>query len=505
MDERDLRKIPETSYLTAENAARYRAVLHFCYQRHEHMQAYVYPEEILQYLKASEFFASYTAEQLDQDLSQLVAWGNLTQHQETTRARSIADFKRKKYRYQCTPYTVEIERMVERLRGLGDSFGGSLESTQFDRLLAQMETFLEQGEKLSDEDLHQTWEDLLHYFRTLVENASDYLAHLRSAKVEERMQTSAFLTYKDMFTKYLRSFVLGLQKMALRATELLERAQQQDGLLGGLFHRLAKRQEFLHILDGPQEKERFAQDIRANWDTLRVWFLGTSYRQSELRVLEEETIETIRRLTRFAQRIAEKQQMQRSRKQDYLYLAERFLECGGKREADELASVVFGAAGVRHFLTAEGAEHEDIHRHIEEEPPATIALSRRVRGGAGRRHRSVIHERSEEKTQALRAYREKQQEMQERLESLIVDGSIDFAHLPTITAPLRRHLLVWVDRCLAKEDRSVALASGRRMHLVWDPRSSERVCVHAEDGDFWMPAMRLVVEGAQSGGEAGDE
>ncbi|WP_303840293.1 DUF2397 family protein [Selenomonas ruminantium] len=25
----------------------------------------------------------------------------------------MADFKKKRYRYQCTPYTVEIERMVE--------------------------------------------------------------------------------------------------------------------------------------------------------------------------------------------------------------------------------------------------------------------------------------------------------------------------------------------------------------------------------------------------------
>ena len=63
------------------------------------------------------FFAAYTEEQLSQDLAQLESWGNLTAQQEATRARNIAEFKRKKFRYQCTPYTVEIERMVERLRG----------------------------------------------------------------------------------------------------------------------------------------------------------------------------------------------------------------------------------------------------------------------------------------------------------------------------------------------------------------------------------------------------
>ena len=70
------------------------------------------------------------------------SWGNLTAQQEVTRARNIAEFKRKKFRYQCTPYTVEIERMVERLGGLGDSFGGSLETTQFDRLPSHLSSLL---------------------------------------------------------------------------------------------------------------------------------------------------------------------------------------------------------------------------------------------------------------------------------------------------------------------------------------------------------------------------
>ncbi len=168
MEEQDLRRIPETAYLNAENAARYRAILHFCYRRHEHMQTFVYPEEIFRELAQTSFFAAYTEEQLAQDLAQLEAWGNLTAQQEVARADNIAEFKRKRFRYQCTPYTVEIERMVERLRGLGDSFGGSLETTQFDRLLSHLSSLLLEAGAQSDAQLLQTWEDLLHYFRTLV-------------------------------------------------------------------------------------------------------------------------------------------------------------------------------------------------------------------------------------------------------------------------------------------------------------------------------------------------
>lgn len=83
------------------------------------MQTFVYPDEIYRELAQTSFFATYTEEQLSQDLAQLESWGNLTAQQEVTRARNIAEFKRKKFRYQCTPYTVEIERMVERLGGAG--------------------------------------------------------------------------------------------------------------------------------------------------------------------------------------------------------------------------------------------------------------------------------------------------------------------------------------------------------------------------------------------------
>lgn len=78
--------------------------------------------------------------------------------------------------------------------GLGDSFGGSLETTQFDRLLSHLSSLLLASEGQTDEELLQTWEDLMHYFRTLVENASDYLAHLPVLHTEVR---SALLSWVD--------------------------------------------------------------------------------------------------------------------------------------------------------------------------------------------------------------------------------------------------------------------------------------------------------------------
>ena len=212
MDEQDYRRISEISYLNTENTWRYRSILHFCFERHEHMQTYVYPEDIFHELKRDPNFREYSFEQLEQDLATLVGWKNLIPHQETSRAKTIVDFKKKRYRYQCTPYTVEIERMVEKLKSIGEEFSGSLETTQFDRILRALREFLIPDNPVTDEELHQIWKDLQHYFHTLVENSSDYLAHLKSTKVEERMQTVAFIVYKDRFTQYLQNFVIGLQR-----------------------------------------------------------------------------------------------------------------------------------------------------------------------------------------------------------------------------------------------------------------------------------------------------
>ena len=162
MEDVDLRKIPEVAYLNTDNAWRYRAIVHYCYRKHEHMQTYVYPEDIFRELSGDAHFQEYTFEQLTQDLGQLVQWNNLKPQQETGKARSIKDFQRKRFRYQCTPYTVEIERMVTRLKSLGDEFGGSLETTQFDRIQYCLGRLMHDVDKVSDEELRQTWLDLQH-------------------------------------------------------------------------------------------------------------------------------------------------------------------------------------------------------------------------------------------------------------------------------------------------------------------------------------------------------
>ena len=72
-----LKQIDETKYLTAENAWRYRTILRFFYHQYEKMKYWMYKEEVLDELKKHNEFTNYTLDNLKQDLDVLVLWKNL--------------------------------------------------------------------------------------------------------------------------------------------------------------------------------------------------------------------------------------------------------------------------------------------------------------------------------------------------------------------------------------------------------------------------------------------
>src|SRR5690625_7275922 len=126
------------------------------------MREFLFPEEIYAYLINLPGFKEYTKDELHQDLDQLVKWNNLVARQETGRARTIEEFKKKRFRYQCTPYTVEFERMLQAMEASGESFGGSLEKKEFERLyqeVFQIESLLNKASLPSPEECAQIKND----------------------------------------------------------------------------------------------------------------------------------------------------------------------------------------------------------------------------------------------------------------------------------------------------------------------------------------------------------
>lgn len=481
------KQVKEASYLTAENAWRYRAILRYFYIQHERMRDFLFPEEIYEYLIQSPEFQEYTMEALHLDLDALVKWGNLLPRQEMGKSRTVDEFKKKRFRYQCTPYTVEFERMLVQLEGMGEKFGGSLERTQFERLyqsLLRIEQ-IGRGEKSeTQEESAQIWEDVLNYFQQIRQNTSDYIAYINSEDVESRMQTEAFLVYKDKFTTYLRDFIITLQGTALQIQELLESLKRKE--LERFFAKVVEHQQQVFRFDEQENHETIGdpfEEYLEKWMSIKAWFLGNEHGVSEYDMLQERTNEAIRRITRVVQRLGERHRQFRSRRKDYLHLAQWFSSLNDINEAHKLSSVAFGVFHTRHFHSNQVVT-EDIYSDVWDEKPMeheTKPITRHYR----EKTRPTAAVSNAKKKAAIRAKHLEQKQRENQMLNKYIDGNeIRVKDLPSVESYVRKLLLSWIAKAMANEERIVKTEIGTRVRVVM---KEERVKLIAEDGTLEMP------------------
>ena len=116
-----------------------------------------------------------------------------------------------------------------------------------------------------------------------------------------------------------------------------------------------------------------------------------------------------------------------------------------------------------------------------------------------RTRQTAIREQRENKAALLREHLVQQRKHDALLDALVVDGQIDLATLPRVSAEVRKTLLGWIARCLQQRTGEIQTETGRHVRLLWNRHSQQRVCLKSEDGDFLLPAMKLVVTAAKAG------
>ncbi|TMN23784.1 TIGR02677 family protein [Lentibacillus cibarius] len=482
------KKVQEAAYLTADKAWSYRAILRYFYVQHERMREFLFPEEIFAYLTDLDGFQDYTEEQLQQDLDQLVKWNNLVARQEVSRASTIEEFKKKRYRYQCTPYTVEFERMLQQMERGGDVFGGSLEKKEFERLyqeLLKVEEIIKQDEVPSADECAQLWNDIVTYFRSINQNTSDYMAHINSEAAEERMQTEAFLAYKDQFTAYLRDFIIGLQQTALKIQQLLESIsiRQLTPLLKQVINH---EQQVPRFEDMGLDEQELMNEKQEKWRSLCEWFLGNAHGESNLDMLQTRTNEQIRRITRIVQRLGERHHYFRSRKKDYLHLAEWFDSLETIHEAHELSAVVFGVFHTRHIYS-DHVPTDDIYTDVWDEAPMEHETKPRIRNYREKTRPGAIVSQKERKDAARKEHLHNKRLEQQTLENYMTGNEIRLAELPTVEPYVRKMLLGWIGKAMARKNHTFKTEYGRQVQVIMDEQ--KRAVLHAEDGAIEMPAV----------------
>ena len=193
--------LTEAKYLNADNVDRYRSIMRIFYENYEKLKYWLYQEEVYAEMVRDPYFAEYRPEQCQQDLNALTEWKNLITIQDTRKVSSIEEFKNKKFRYQMSEYSVEIERLVLRLENLFIE-GSSLEPTLLERIRHSICRFNEMAYADTD-TVYVWWQDLNNDFSRLNQNYQDYIRDLNSVKAEEMMKTKEFLVFKDKLVEYL--------------------------------------------------------------------------------------------------------------------------------------------------------------------------------------------------------------------------------------------------------------------------------------------------------------
>lgn len=419
----------------------------------------------------------------------LVEWKNLNTIQDTRKVASIEEFKNKKYRYQMSEYSVEIERLVLRLENLFIE-GASLEPTLLERIRREIERFSEMAE-LDGNEVYTWWTDLNNDFVRLNQNYQDYIRDLNSVKAEEMMHTKQFLVFKDRLIEYLRSFIKGLQRNVGVIEENLR--GQKEEVREAVFEKIIEYELLIPRMEVEISRSMIEEKIRGRFQSIYNWFVGTEGSENEAGKLFDATNEIIRRITRYAAQLSEKNALGANRKEEYKKAAELFLRCKDLSEAHKMSSMVFGLERPWHLSGDLIRETDSMNQGVYEEFPLQITLKPRVRTYREKSKRSGIRESAEQKQETRRKLLQQQREEMQKLQHLEKNGRIDFAELPVLEPRIREILLKWLSDAMEDADFTARTDDGRR-YVLDRTHAGEKCVVHCEDGNFTMPRMAIVFQ-----------
>lgn len=484
-----MKPLTEVKYLNADNVSRYRCIMRIFFDNYEKLHYWLYQEDVFEALKRDPHFEDYRMEQCQQDLAMLTEWKNLNTIQDTRKVASIEEFKNKKFRYQMSEYSVEIERLVIRLENLFVE-GASLEPTLLERIRRNVERFPAMAEKDTGE-VYTWWMDLNNDFVRLNQNYQDYIRDLNSVKAEKMMQTKEFLVFKDHLIDYLRNFIKGLQRNVGAIDEELRLLP--DEIKQRIFDKIVDYELSIPRMDVEVSRGKISEKTIGRYQSIYDWFVQENGQENEAAKLFDATNDIIRRITRYAAQISEKNAMGANRREEYRKVAEMFMKCKDIREAHKMSAMVFGLEQPFHIKGDLIRETDSMNQSVYEEMPLDIKLKPRVRTYREKTNRSAIRESTEDKKEARKRILEKQREEMEKIQALEQDGRIDFANLPVIEPRIREILLKWLSNAVEDSTSMARTESGRR-YLLDRSREQEKCVIHCEDGNLTMPHFQIVFQ-----------
>lgn len=482
-----LRGVTELKYVNAENVMRYRAIMRFFYQEYQRLRYWLKPEEVYEGLVSWGIFEQYTFEQCQMDLEQLVEWKNLASRHDGGRSATVEEYLRKKYQYLLTPYSIEIERLLETLETVR-GYGGSLEPTLFDTIADKLFLIRSKADIFEPGEALELWNELYESFKRLHQTSVDYIASLQTSRAEELMATDAFLVYKETLTDYLQNFVQALQR---RAYKIEGNLRQISSHVRDLFlEQIAADELRKPRLEDTPAQEDLLNELLQGWHNLQRWFMGEGNAPSELMLLERATKDAIARIVRCVLRIQERKRSGLSRRKELDYLGQWFYNTETLDEAHCLAAYVFGLFPTRHLQGEDLRESDRADLSMWQEKPTIRALRSRSRKRTDRHDTEPVREHAERRERAKERILETQREELRLLMQMVGLGEVKMSELGVVSSQTRLRLLSWIGRCISSSASKFRTPEGIEVSLS-RPNPGETTVLYCEDGELELPDYRL--------------
>lgn len=488
-NEKLVKQISETAYLSVENSNRYRPIMRYFYTKHNQGENYLYKEEVYNALK--DYIKEYTMEDCMRDLDFLVDHLSLMTVQDTENANTLEKFKYNNFRYEMSRYAIEIERMTIQLEELEVKIS-SLEPKLFERIERNLKKLLS-VENYSIDDIYELWQDLITDFDNLNQNYQDFIKQFQNPKNEELLQKKQFMEFKIKFTNYINNFIKGyltwnvvIQNDIKNITE-----KQVDFLMDSLIE---------HQKNVPNLKENFDfEKLRrlnlGKFNGLKKWFYNPGNLSEGERLLNVSN-HIISKITKYASSLIELHGNMLQRKEEYRYLCKLFDKCATLKEANLLSSSVLGVMTVRHYKGVSNLLSDGIVSSYDVEPKYITVLKMRQKEKK-ERLRFAIQDRTLEKEEMLRKYQKEEEERKAKLTDFIQQGTIILKNERNVSVEERKYIFKLIEKIPRleknKELKAVDPVFGREYTLVL----KDGVCkLISEDGTFYMNALEITFGGA---------
>lgn len=478
--EKKMDKIWPANYLTVDNVARYRKIMRFFYEKHHQFQGGLYRADVLEMMRR-EFSSDYSDLEVNGDLDNLVEWGNLKRQQEMVRPKSIEDYRNKHFRYQISEEGIIVEEMAYKLTHIKRAAQGSLDKESFDHLLELFNEFIKTSTSQAE-----IWLKIREEFKSISDNTANYITYITSPEVDSRMKTEQFLIYKDKFVNYLRDFVSSVQQLYYQLRAAVEEISTMDSepMIESLYQKELEKPQFDEI-----KKSEIAEQVRGEITAIYNWFIGSSARSSEYDSLMRQTEQMISKITGLIYYFGQEMHQYRSRKKDYIKIAEWLNQAETIPEAQKMYAGIFGLEHTRHYYIPEVSEATSTKEDSWELLPAKLHLGQRGRGRTTETRARAFSIDSQKQYEQMATYLKQETKRKERVLSYFKDDFLDFEKIQTLDSVSRQIFLRWISSSLATASEYIMTEFDFSVTIHLE--KEHRINVSCEDGVLEMPAVTM--------------